>query len=96
VVFLQLWPNGWMDQDATEVGLGPGHIVLDGDPVGTQRLPQQPLPTFRSMSIAAIRSPISATAELWLDFVYRKCKMTEIRQLSTPFCDVDITIISHV
>ena len=30
------WPNGWMDQDATwymEVSLGPGHIVLDGDPV---------------------------------------------------------------
>ena len=26
-----------------EVGLGPGHIVLDGDPVGTQP-PQQPLP----------------------------------------------------
>ena len=29
-----LWPNGWTDQDATwtEVGLGPGDIVLDGDP----------------------------------------------------------------
>jgi len=27
------------------VGLGPGHIVLDGDPVGTQP-PQQPLPTL--------------------------------------------------
>jgi len=29
-----LWPNGWMDQDVTclEVGLGPGLIVLDGDP----------------------------------------------------------------
>ena len=31
-----------------EVGLVPGHIVLDGDPVGTQRPhAQQPLPTFR-------------------------------------------------
>jgi len=29
-----------------EVGLGRGHIVLDGDPLGTQP-PQQPLPTFR-------------------------------------------------
>jgi len=48
-----------------EVGLGPGHIVLDGDPVATQ-LPQQPLPTFRRMSIVAKRSPISATAELLL------------------------------
>jgi len=28
-----------------EVGFGPGHIVLDGDQVGTQ-LPQQPLPTY--------------------------------------------------
>jgi len=31
-----LWPNGWTDQDETwhagTVGLGPGHIVLDGDP----------------------------------------------------------------
>jgi len=32
---------------AKVVGLGPGHIVLDGDPVGTQP-PQQPLPTFGS------------------------------------------------
>jgi len=29
-----LWPNGWTDQDETwHAGrLGPGHIVLDGDP----------------------------------------------------------------
>ena len=28
-----LWPNGWMDEDATtEVDLSSGHIVLDGDP----------------------------------------------------------------
>jgi len=40
--------------------LGPGHIVLDGDPAP----PQQLLPTFRPMSIVAKRSPISATAEL--------------------------------
>ena len=27
-----LWPNGWSDQDETwhDVGLGPGHIVLNG------------------------------------------------------------------
>jgi len=48
-----------------EVGFGPGHIVLNSDPVGTQLPPpQQPLPTFRPMSIVAKRSPISATAEL--------------------------------
>ena len=40
------WPNGWMDQDATwytDVGLGPGDIVLHGDPAsprkGAQQLP---------------------------------------------------------
>jgi len=44
-----------------ELGLGPGHLVLDGDPMGTQP-PQQPLSTFRSMSIVTKRSPISATA----------------------------------
>jgi len=28
-----LWPNGWMDEAplGTEVDLGPGHVVLDGD-----------------------------------------------------------------
>jgi len=46
-----------------EAGLGPGHIVLNGDLVGTQP-PQQPFHTFRPMSIVAKRSPISATAEL--------------------------------
>jgi len=47
VAFLQLWPNGgWIKMPlGKEVGLGPGHIVLDGDAVGTQP-PQQPLSTF--------------------------------------------------
>jgi len=41
-----LWPNGWMDQDKTwlgmQVDLGPGHIVLDGDPpVDFFTLPQR-------------------------------------------------------
>ena len=37
----------------TEVGLGPGHIVLDGGPS----------PIFRLMSIAAKRLPMTAIAE---------------------------------
>jgi len=45
-----------------EVGLGPGHIVLDGDPAPSQ----QPLATFQPMNIVAKRSPISATDELLL------------------------------
>jgi len=47
-----------------EVGLGRGHIVLDGDSVGTQRTPQQPFTTFLPMPIVAKQSPISASAEL--------------------------------
>jgi len=43
----------------TEVGLGSGDIVLDGDP--------RQSPTSRPMSIVAKRSPISATAEHLFD-----------------------------
>jgi len=53
-----------MDHDAigTEVGLGTGHNVLNGDHPAPERA-QHPL-TFRPMSIVAKQSPISATAEL--------------------------------
>jgi len=56
----------------TEVGLVPGHIVLDGD---TAPLPQLgTAPNFRSMSIVAKRSAISATAEylLWPPYGMRQ------------------------
>ena len=38
-IFGPLWPNGWMIKTArgTEVGLGPGHIVLDGGPAPQPR-----------------------------------------------------------
>ena len=46
----------------TEVGLVPGHIVLDGDPAPpTER--GTAAATFRPISTEAKRSPISATAE---------------------------------
>ena len=68
-----------------EVGLGPGDIVLDGDPMGTQP-PQQPLPTFRVMSIVAKRSPISAAAELLLYvlliYCYGSTHFTKLTKLS--------------
>ena len=49
----------------TEVGLGPGDIMLDEDPAPPpQKKRGTAAPTFRPMSIAAKRSPISATAEL--------------------------------
>jgi len=47
----------------TEVGLGPGHVVLDGDPIP----PKGHSPNFRPMSIVAKWSPISATAEHLLE-----------------------------
>jgi len=40
-----------------EVGLGPGHIVVDEDPAPQPKGAQRPPPTFRSMSIVAKRSP---------------------------------------
>ena len=49
----------------TEVGLGPGHIVLDGDPVSHES--DTAAPTYRLMSIVVKRSPITATAELLLN-----------------------------
>ena len=60
-----LWPNGWIDQDATWNGarLCPGHIVLDGDPASPPQKGAQQSPTFRPTSIVAKWSPISATAE---------------------------------
>ena len=45
-----------------EVGLGPGNIVLHGDPVPPSQK-RGTAPNFRPMSIVAKRSPISATAE---------------------------------
>ena len=54
---------GWIKMPlGTEVGLGPGHIALDGDIAPPER--GTAAPTFRPTSIAAKRSPISATAEL--------------------------------
>jgi len=51
---------GWTKMPlGTKVGLGPGHIVLDG-----AKLPQKKgTPNFRPIAIVAKRSPISATAE---------------------------------
>ena len=52
-----------------ELGLGPGHNVLDGDPVGTQRSPTAAPPHLSAdvyCGFVAKRSPISATAELLL------------------------------
>jgi len=40
-----LWPNSWMDQDATWYGgrPRPGHIALDGDPAPPRKRVQPPI-----------------------------------------------------
>ena len=54
---------GWIKMPlGSEVGLGPGHIVLDGDPAAHGKGHISPF-YFRPMSIAAKRSPISATVQ---------------------------------
>jgi len=48
-----------------ELGLGPGHIVLDGDPAPPKRGTAAPtLQPMSKLSIVVKRSPILATAEL--------------------------------
>jgi len=57
---------GWTKMPlGTEVGIGAGHIVLDGEPVPPKK--GHSPPDFRPMSLVAKRSPISATAELLLN-----------------------------
>jgi len=56
-----------------EVGLGPGHIELDGYEVPPKGA-QQP-PSFWPMSIVAQQSPVSATAAEHL-FVFLLCYRT--------------------
>ena len=68
-----LSPNGWMDQDETwhGVGLGPGHIVLDGDPASPKRA--QP-PIF---------SPCLLWQNGWMD---QDATWYEGRPQPTPHC----------
>ena len=42
-----------------EVGLGPCHIVLDGDPAPSQKGAQHPSPSFWPMSIVAMVAHLS-------------------------------------
>jgi len=61
----------WMKMPLVmEVGLGPGHIVLHGDPALPPKKGAQP-PIFRPVSIVAKRSPMSASAEHLLDIKVR-------------------------
>jgi len=56
----------------TEVGLGPGDILLDGNPAPPKR--GNSTPSLWPMSIVAKRSPISETAEpLFILHLYVLC-----------------------
>jgi len=51
---------GWMKMPlGTEVDLGPGDIVLDGDRAPRVKGAQQPPPSFRPMSIVATVAHLS-------------------------------------
>jgi len=41
-----------------EVGLGPGHIVLDGDSAPLKNWHRTPTPIFGTMSIVVKQSPV--------------------------------------
>jgi len=68
-----LWPNGWMDQDATWYEYD---IVLDGHPAPPTAKRSTAAPAFRPTSIVAKRSPISATAELLFSEPTAECPYT--------------------
>jgi len=50
----------------TQVGLGPSHIVLDGDPAPPPPKGHSPLPNFRPISIAAKRLHGSRCHLVWI------------------------------
>jgi len=48
-----------------EVGLGPGHIVLDGDPATLLKKGAEPLPNFRPISVVAEWLDVSRCHLVW-------------------------------
>jgi len=53
-----------------EVELGPGDIVLDGDPAPPPTERGTASPTFRPMSVVAKQSPSSETAKLLYSYSF--------------------------
>jgi len=80
------------------VGLGPGHIVLDGHPAPPWKGAQQP-PTSRPVSIVAKRSPMSATAELLSALSPQHVDHRGCGQLSSTVVSVTLSVhrcLQHV
>ena len=72
-----------------EVGLGPGHIVLDGDPVGTQR-PTAALPNFQPISIVANGRPSQQLLSSF--YIYRVYTLPYTRIVTLA---VSINMLQH-
>ena len=73
----------------TEVGLGPGHIVLDGELAPPRKGIQQPPPDF-SAHFALARSPISTTAELLFCDSWPSCSYTVFDVLQDGFYEGEL------
>ena len=61
----------------TKVDLGPGHIVLDGDPAPAAPEKKDRAPNVRPLYIVAKRSPISATADHLFQFALELHKVRQ-------------------
>jgi len=58
--------SGWIKMAlGTEMGLGPGYIVLDWDPAPLPQKGAEPLPNFRPISIVAKRLDASRCHSVW-------------------------------
>jgi len=98
---------GWMKMPlGTEVELGPGHIVLDGDPTPPlcERGTTAPPPLF-GPCLLWLRSPISATAELlltqpltpWQTWQMSSARVTDGRMVhGVSFCEWRVTHLCQV
>ena len=76
----------------TKVGLGPGHIVLDGDPTPPYPTKRGAQPPIFAPSVVAKRSPISATAEHL--FVLILCCSIFVFGMNVSSCYVSFSFFS--
>jgi len=84
----------------TEVDLGPGRTVLDGDPAApphnSTKGAQQPLFSFFGPCLFWPRSPISATAELLFCFPYNiRIIIRTIQAYVIHYYNLTFTFMSH-
>jgi len=89
-----LWPNGWMDQDATwnEGRSQPRPRCVRWDPACFPGKWHSSPPSFWPMSIVAKRSPISATAELLLYFA---CDVDNAKCIVVMHVCVSVAVCPH-